>query len=76
MKNTNINENARVRGSQAQTGARVQTGTEVSKGAMIATGALGSLIGTWAVACFIGGLFAAGGPLAFAKSWITAVSGM
>lgn len=76
MKSTNTNETAQIRGSQIQTSTSAQAGTEVSRGAMIATGTLGALFGTWSVACFVGGLLAAGGPLSFVRSWFTAVSGM
>lgn len=41
-----------------------------------ATTAVSSLIGLWAVACFVGGMVAAGGPLRMAKSWFQALTGM
>lgn len=49
---------------------------EVSKGTIAAMSAVPGLIGLWAAACFVGGLVSAGGPLAFAKSWFQAITGM
>jgi len=37
---------------------------------------LSVVMGAWAVACMIGGMVAAGGPFALARSWISAVIGM
>lgn len=51
------------------------TGTGISTGAVAAFGTIATLIGLWAVACFAGALLAAGGPLALAKAWISAVTG-
>ncbi len=47
----------------------------------VIAGALGvsfvglGLFGLWVVACIVGGLIAAGGPLAFVKAWFGAVMG-
>jgi len=49
---------------------------EISRGAMMALGAVPTLIGIWAAACFFGGLIASGGPIAMAKSWFSALTGM
>ncbi|MEN8188653.1 MAG: hypothetical protein ABFS19_02310 [Thermodesulfobacteriota bacterium] len=39
--------------------------------------AIGTLsIGAWAVACMIGGMISAGGPLSFVFSWFKAVNGI
>jgi hypothetical protein len=40
------------------------------------TGVATVAIGGWAVACMIGGLVSAGGPLSFVFSWFRAVSGI
>lgn len=50
-------------------------GAGISTGAAAAFGTIAALIGLWAVACFAGALLAAGGPLALAKAWISAVTG-
>lgn len=76
MKDTNIKEKTRVKSEQTKTAENIRVRDEVSTGAMLATGGLGLLFGTWAVACFVGGLIAAGGPLSFVKSWFTAVTGI
>jgi trimethylamine:corrinoid methyltransferase-like protein len=60
--------------TQATTHANVAQ--EVSKGTIAAMSAVPGLIGLWAAACFVGGLINAGGPLAFAKSWLQAITGM
>jgi hypothetical protein len=50
--------------------------TEISKVTVIAITAVSAAIGVWGLACFIGGMVASGGPLAFIGSWFRAVSGM
>ena len=50
--------------------------TEISKVTVIAITAVSAAIGLWGLACFIGGMIASGGPLAFIGSWFGAVSGM
>lgn len=49
---------------------------EVSKGTIAAMGVVPTLIGIWAVSCFVGGLIASGGPVALVKSWFSAITGM
>ncbi len=53
-----------------------QAKVEFSKGAMMAAITVPAMIGIWAAACFIGGMIAAGGPLAMIKSYFSAVTGM
>ncbi|MFZ5762542.1 MAG: hypothetical protein ACOY8P_06405 [Thermodesulfobacteriota bacterium] len=47
----------------------------VSKGAVTALGVASALVGLWAVACFVGGMLASGGPIDMARAWISAVTG-
>lgn len=58
--------------------ANVQTGQrcDISKNTVAAMGVLPAAIGIWAGACFVGGLVASGGPLALARSFFQAVTGM
>lgn len=51
-------------------------GTTVSKGALAALGVASALVGLWAVACFVGGMLASGGPIALARAWVSAVTGV
>ena len=55
-----------------------QATTEInaSKGALAALGVASALVGLWAVACFVGGIVASGGPIALARAWISAVTGV
>ena len=55
---------------------QAQVGAEVSKGAIATVGVASALIGLWAVACFVGGMLASGGPLAVCRAWISAVTGI
>ncbi|MEW6593873.1 MAG: hypothetical protein AB1413_03270 [Thermodesulfobacteriota bacterium] len=50
--------------------------TDVSRGALATLGVASSLVGLWAVACFVGGMIASGGPIALARAWVTAVTGV
>lgn len=59
-----------------RTAENAPANVEVSRGAMIALGAVPTLIGIWAAACFFGGMLACGGPIAMAKSWFSALTGM
>lgn len=67
--------------SLAKSRNRTKTATQatakagISTGALTAFGAISSLIGLWAVACFVGAMLASGGPLSLVKAWITAVTG-
>jgi len=58
-----------------RTSEHVGVTTEISKGAIGALGGISALIGLWAIACFVGGLVASGGPVAMAKNWLEAVIG-
>jgi len=55
--------------------AHAATDNKVSTGALATFGALSTLVGLWAVACFVGALLATGGPLALGRAWISAVTG-
>lgn len=48
-------------------------GSMETMGALVAVSVL---IGGWAVACFVGAMISAGGPLALAKGFFQAVTGM
>ena len=61
--------------NQARPVAQVTTDTRISTGALAAFGTLSTLVGLWAVACFVGALLATGGPIALAQTWISAVTG-
>lgn len=50
--------------------------TNVSKGALTALGVASALVGLWAVACFVGGMLASGGPIALARAWVSAITGV
>ncbi len=71
MNNTAITK-TRTRAEVAATGT---IEAEVNKAAVGVVGVASCLIGIWAVACFVGGLVASGGPLAMAKNWFSAVIG-
>jgi hypothetical protein len=51
-------------------------GQEVSKNAIVGIGVISGIIGIWALACFVGGMISSGGPIALAKGWFAAVTGM
>ena len=55
--------------------AKESVDTGISTGAVAVFGTLSTLTGLWAVACFVGALVTAGGPLALAGAWISAVTG-
>lgn len=63
--------------SRSRTGsvAQVTAGTQISTGALAAFGTISTLVGMWAVACFVGAMITTGGPLALAGAWISAVIG-
>lgn len=52
------------------------TKTKVSTGALATVGTASALAGLWSVACLVGGMISAGGPVALAQAWFTAVGGM
>ncbi|OQX18292.1 MAG: hypothetical protein BWK76_07890 [Desulfobulbaceae bacterium A2] len=37
---------------------------------------MSALVGLWGLACLVGGLMAAGGPLELVRAWLGAVTGM
>lgn len=55
--------------------AQATTNTQISTGAVAVFGSISTLVGLWAVACFVGALLTSGGPLALARAWISAVTG-
>jgi alkylated DNA nucleotide flippase Atl1 len=63
--------------SRNRTSSVVQatTNMQISTGALATFGTLSTLVGLWAVACFVGAMLATGGPLALASAWISAVTG-
>ena len=61
--------------NQTRSVAQETTETQISTGVLAAFGTVSTLVGLWAVACFVGALLATGGPLALAKAWISAVTG-
>lgn len=62
--------------TRTRTTEQTTTDIQVSKGALTALGVTSILIGLWAIACFVGGFVATGGPLGLAKAWISAVTGL
>jgi hypothetical protein len=55
--------------------AQEATTTKISTGAVAVFGTISTLVGLWAVACFVGALVVTGGPLALTQAWISAVTG-
>ncbi len=53
-----------------------QADVEVSKVGITVLGFMAAAIGIWGIACFVGGLISAGGPISFVKGWFGAVFGM
>jgi len=72
-------ENVRMR-SKVKLANNVVTdgiGTDILKGTAFAAGAMTvGVIGAWAVSCMIAGVIEAGGPLALAQYWLSAVTGI
>lgn len=63
--------------TQTRTRAQTQTGLDsISTGSVAAMGGVSALIGLWAAACFVGAMMSGGGPLALAKGWFSAITGM
>ncbi|MCF6187116.1 MAG: hypothetical protein L3J49_06520 [Desulfobulbaceae bacterium] len=62
--------------SRANTKTSVDTQAEISRGAIISINMVGAVIGLWAFASLVGGMVAAGGPVALVKAWFSAVTGM
>ena len=71
MKETTVYARTRVR-----TDEKVAATTEISKAGMYTVGIVSAMIGVWGLACFVGGLVASGGPLAFVGNWFKAVAGI
>lgn len=61
---------------QVHVGTKVETASEISKAGMYTVGLASVLIGIWGLACFVGGMIASGGPLAFVADWFKAVTGI
>jgi len=51
-------------------------GEGISKAGVIVILALATLIGTWGIACLIGGMSAMGGIFEMGRGWLAAVTGM
>jgi hypothetical protein len=49
---------------------------EMSKVGIGALGVSSGIIGIWGVACMVGGLVEAGGPISLFKSWVGALIGV
>ena len=49
---------------------------EIFKTTLAAIGSIPAAIGAWSVACFVSGLINSGGPIAMAKAWISAITGV
>lgn len=61
---------------QVRVAGKADVATEISKAGMYTVGIASTLIGIWGLACFVGGLIASGGPLAFVADWFKAVTGI
>ena len=55
--------------------AKATTDSQITTGAVAVFGTISTLVGLWAVACFVGALLTSGGPIALAQAWISAVTG-
>ena len=62
--------------TRSNTKTAVDTRAEVSRGAMISINTAGAVIGLWSLASLVGGMVAAGSPVALVKAWFSAVAGM
>ncbi len=70
MKESTVYTRTRVRTDDAV------TTNEISRAGIYTVGIVSALIGIWGLACFVGGMVASGGPLAFIGNWFKAVGGM
>ncbi len=70
---TDTNTIAKTRTS-AKTNVAVEA--EVSRGTLVTLGVAGAIVGIWSLASLVAGMIAAGGPVALAKAWFSAVTGM
>ena len=73
MQDSNVQ--AKTKG-QTQTKVNAQVQSDISTGAMVVATSIPAVIGLWAVACFVGGMVASGGPISMAQSFFTAVTGV
>ncbi|MBU0681714.1 MAG: hypothetical protein KKD73_09850 [Proteobacteria bacterium] len=62
---------------------RIGAGSEVAEQSKALSAAIatigvggGAIVGLWSVSCFVGGMIASGGPIAFVASWFKAVFGL
>ncbi len=62
--------------AKTTTRTNVDTRTEVSRGALVSVTAAGAVVGLWAFASLASAMVMTGGPVALAKAWFSAVSGM
>ncbi|MEW6289849.1 MAG: hypothetical protein AB1545_08350 [Thermodesulfobacteriota bacterium] len=73
MKETTLSQKKQKVRAGEQTGAGLDA---FAKSGISVMGALSALIALWAVACFIGGLVSAGGPVELAYGWFKAIAGL
>ena len=73
MQDSNIQTKTK---GQTQTKVNAQVQAALSTGALVVATSVPAMIGAWAVACFVGGMAASGGPISMAQSFFTAVTGM
>ena len=55
------------------TAAAASAQTDISRAALVTVGGFSAVAGLWAVACFVGGMVVAGGPIGLVRSWFAAV---
>ena len=55
---------------------KTQANAEVTRGAVLVMNSVGAVIGLWAFACLVGAMVETGGPIALARAWFSAVTGM
>lgn len=60
---------------QARTSATTNSTNEISKVAVSAISISAGLIGVWAVACVVAGMFSSGGPVELISSLFKAIAG-
>ena len=54
----------------------VNTQAEVSRGALVSMAAAGAIVGLWAFASLASAMVMTGGPIALARAWFGAVTGI
>jgi hypothetical protein len=66
--------------AKAKAGAQATAGTlehlQIHQAIIAAMSAVPVMIVLWAAACFLGALITSGGPLALARGWLQAVTGI